>query len=157
MNLHLEAKTLFIAMLVGVAHIVSGISVLVSPSVWSVTPLSALPYIVSLAGYGQGMAGTILIGAGLMAVIGSNLSLAMPRTTHGFLFIPQEILLLLQLWAIVMAMMAGQYPDGYLPTGGSWFILTDQIWAFILAVTHSLWLAAFLYGSNDRGILDSPA
>jgi hypothetical protein len=146
----LAGKTLFIAMLVGLAHIVSGISVLAMPASWSVTPLSTLPYLASLIGYGPGLVGTILIAAGLMALVGSSLSLTLPRAAHGVLFLPQQLLLVLQLWAIVSAIETGVYPDGYIPVGKQWFVLNDQIWAFIIAVTHSFWLAAFLYGSKDR-------
>lgn len=33
---------------------------------------------------------------------------------------------------------AGTYPDGYWPQGGAWFILSDQIWTWLICVTHTL-------------------
>jgi hypothetical protein len=150
----LEAKTLFVAMLVGLAHIVSGIAVLAAPAAMEVTHLSMITYLISLVGWGGGAVGSILIFAGFMAVVGASI-IALPRVAHGLLFLPQQILLLVQIWSIAIALNAGQYPDGYHPEGGAWFILTDQIWAFILAVTHSFWLAAFLYGGRTDGISGS--
>lgn len=147
----LEAKTLFVAMLVGLAHIISGIAIIVSPYSVNVTPLASLDIVASSLGYGSGFVGMTLVGAGFMAVIGGNLDLALPRWVHAALFIPQEILLLLQLGSISVALVQGTYPDGYVPQGGPWFILTDQIWAWVLAVSHSIWLAAYIWGGPTRG------
>jgi hypothetical protein len=67
------------------------------------------------------------------------------------MFAPQQVLLILQIVAISFALIFGEYPDGYRPVGGAWFILADQVWAFLLAVSHSLWLAALLYGGGRIG------
>jgi hypothetical protein len=138
-------------LLVGIAHLVSGIAVLVTPEVLRVTPLASLARFADYIGYHSGgFAAAALIGAGLMAIIGANLRCA-PRFAHGFLFLPQQVLLLLQVWTITAALIEGHFPDGYIPVGGAWFILTDQIWAWLLAVTHSIWLTAFLYGGRTSG------
>jgi hypothetical protein len=144
----LEAKTLFVATLVGVAHIISGVAVFMTPEAVNVTPLATLHLVAQYLGYTNGFAGAVLMGAGMMAVIGGNLRYDFHRWVYGTLFLPQQVLLLLQVYSICTALGVGQYPDGYLPTGGAWFILTDQIWAWILAVCHSIWLTAFIYGKG---------
>jgi hypothetical protein len=146
----LEVKTLFIALLVGVAHLVSGILVFVRPEAASATPTSVLLTIAeSLGIFGTGAIGATLVIAGALAIIGSTASFS--RRVHVWLFIPQEALLLLQLYSISMALISGSYPDGYIPPEGAWFILTDQIWAFIFAISHSLWLAVFIFGGGRGG------
>jgi hypothetical protein len=138
-------------LVVGIAHLISGIAVLVTPEVLRVTPLASLAHFADYMGYTKGgFVAAALIGAGLMAVIGAQLRCA-PRIAHGILFLPQQVLLLLQIWTITVALIEGHFPDGYIPLGGAWFILTDQIWAWLLAVTHSIWLTAFLYGGRTSG------
>jgi hypothetical protein len=146
----LERKTLFVALLVGLAHLVSGIAVLYQPSALNVTPLASLHDLSQAIGYSGGFAGAFLVGAGLMAIIGSGMR-AMPRGLHGALFLPQQALLLLQIWTITWALIEGKYPDGYIPVGGSFFILADQAWAWALASAHSVFLAAFIGGGWVRG------
>jgi hypothetical protein len=136
--------------LVGIAHLVSGLAILVAPDVLWAIPLASLARFADYIGYPSGGPAAALIGAGLMAIIGANLRCA-PRIAHGLLFFPQQVLLLLQIWAITVALIEGHFPDGYIPLGGAWFILTDQIWAWLLAVTHSIWLTAFLYGGRTSG------
>lgn len=146
----IETKTLFIGLLVGIAHVVSGIAVIATPLALNVTPLAGLAHLAEWLGYTKGgFVGATLLLAGLMAIIGANINIAMPRIAHGVLFLPQQILLILQIGTITAALLAGRYPDNYIPQGGAWFILTDQIWAWVLAVTHSIWLAAFLYGGRS--------
>lgn len=149
-----ESKTLFIATLVGLAHIVCGIAVIVSPEALNVTPLATLVHIAEHLNYIKGgFVGAVMFMAGVMAVMGGSLHLAFPRPVHMALFFPQQLLLLLQLYSITVALITGVYPDGYIPQGGAFFILSDQIWAFILACTHSVWLAAMLYfgGKQESG------
>jgi hypothetical protein len=151
----LEGKTMFVALLVGLAHIISGIAVLSNGNALDVTPLASLSLAASSIGFQHGFVGSILLGAGLMAVTGSNLNVALPRITHAVLFLPQQILLLFQAWTISEAISVGHYPDGYIPAGGAWFILTDQVWAWVLAVSHSIFLAAFIYGGRPDGYIDA--
>jgi hypothetical protein len=148
-RLELETKTLFVGLLVGLAHIASGIAVLVVPQALLVTPLEAIRSVQLYLGFQHGFSGAILVFVGVMAVIAANKSTTMK--TRLVLFAPQQTLLILQIVAISYALVYGQYPDGYKPVGGAWFILADQIWAFLLAVSHSIWLAALLYGGGGRG------
>jgi hypothetical protein len=149
------AKTLFVALLVGVAHVISGIAVLVNAESLNVTALSALHWATEAGGYSHVGAGTFLIMAGMLAIVASSHGMWASRPVIIAMFAPQEILLLLQIYAICAALITGVYPDGYKPVGGAWFILTDQIWAWVLAVSHSLWLAAYLYGGRN-GFSKSP-
>jgi hypothetical protein len=145
----LETKTLFVGLLVGLAHIISGIAVMADTAALNVTPLASLHSLAEWLGYDKGgFVGATLLLAGLMAVVGGNLKAATPKIVHGVLFLPQQTLLMLQIWTITVALVEGRYPDGYIPLGGAWFIVTDQIWAFVLATSHSIWLAAFLYGDR---------
>jgi len=145
----LETKTLFVGLLVGLAHIASGIAVLIDPAALNVTPLELLARFAFTLGFVHGqLAGALLLIAGVMAVIGASRGLQASRLTRALLFSLQEFLLLLQIVSIVLSLITGQYPDGYVPAGGRWFIAADQAWAWILAVSHSIWLAAFIYGGS---------
>lgn len=152
MPLQIETKILFIALLVGLAHIASGIAVLVTPDALRVTPLELLTLASDHLGYTRGgFAGALLVAAGVMAVIGASRGIAATRALRCLLFAPQQVLLLLQLASISIALILGHYPDGYTPQGGAWFILADQSWAWILAVSHSVFLGAFIYGGTRNG------
>jgi hypothetical protein len=129
-------KTLAVTTLVGIAHIICGIAVLVDPVALNVTPLASLTYLDNSV-----LSGWLLIVVGVMAVHACNMAFAM----NVLMLLPQQMLLFLQVWSISTVLITGQYPDGYLPSGGSWFILTDQIWPWLLTVSHSGWLAAFIY------------
>lgn len=144
-----EVKTLFVGLLVGLAHIASGLSVMIAVQALQVTPLDAIRIATEYLGFTNGFAGSILIGVGLMAVIAATQK--MSHKTMMIMFAPQQTLLFLQIMAISFALVTGEYPDGYKPVGGAWFILADQIWAFLLAVSHSIWLAALLYGGRVIG------
>jgi hypothetical protein len=37
----------------------------------------------------------------------------------------------------VTTIVSGQYPDGYIPAGGSAFILADQIWLLTIVAAHT--------------------
>lgn len=142
-------KTMFVGTLVGIAHILSGIAVFITPMAGNVTPIADLSTLLRHMGFDSGVMAAILIFAGIMAVIAGT----MPRASHvlhGILFLPQQLLLVLQIYTITVALTHGVYPDGYAPQGGAWFILSDQIWAWLLAASHSIWLAAFLYGGSIK-------
>jgi hypothetical protein len=150
----LEIKTLFVAMLVGLAHIASGIAVLVNSAALAVTPLASLAWVETYFKLGSatehGFSGAVLVGAGLMAVVGAG-TLTFPGWVRSTLFVPQQTLLLLHIWSISAALFVGHYPDGYIPTGGGWFIIADQVWAWVLCVSHSAYLAAFIAGGLRHG------
>jgi hypothetical protein len=148
----IETKILFVGLLVGIAHIISGVAVMITPEALGVTALASLVHLAEWLEYTNGFVAAVLIGTGIMAVIGAQLNLALPRKVHALLFLPQQVLLLATIWTITIALIEGKYPDGYIPQGGAWFILTDQIWTWLMAVSHSIWLAAFLYGGTVSGI-----
>lgn len=149
MKLALETKTLFVGLLVGLAHIASGLAVFIAPSAMAVTPLEAIRAVANYMGYTNGFAGSILFGVGTMAVIAATQTCSL--RTRAIMFAPQQLLLVLQIIAISFALITGEYPDGYKPVGGAWFILADQVWAFLLAISHTLWLTVLLYGGGESG------
>jgi hypothetical protein len=147
----IEGKTLFVAWMVGLAHIACGFGVLNSPAALQVTALASLHYISSYLSLSSTVIGWGLLLAGVMAVIGSMTTSNLPRSVHLVLFAPQQFLLLLMVWTITEAILVGRYPDGYIPPDGGWFVQTDQIFALILGTSHSAWLAAYLYVGGVRG------
>ena len=64
-----------------------------------------------------------------------------PKTKNHFVFIfllaPQQVLLLAHFTSAFLAIMFGQYPDGYTPDGGSAFIFVDQVWLLMVVVLHT--------------------
>jgi hypothetical protein len=131
-----EDRTLAITTLVGIAHIICGIAVLVQPLALDVTPLSTLEHITRDARD----AGLLLIGVGALAIMARGLKLK-----HCVLMLmPQQILLLFQLWSISEVLITGTYPDGYKPVGGAWFTLADQSWTWLLTISHTAYLAGLI-------------
>jgi hypothetical protein len=134
-------KTLTVATLVGIAHIVCGIAAIYQPGTLVVTQLNGIHEIITSFGYPPVFGGYTLLIVGIMAVYAGRADFAESVA----LLLPQQFLLCLQIWSITVVLSTGQYPDGHVPAGGPWFILTDQIWAWILTVSHSVWLAAYIY------------
>jgi hypothetical protein len=59
------------------------------------------------------------------------------------LIAPQQLVLLVQLFGIIVALRRGAYPDGYIPVPGDWqasfwFILADQAAWILLCLSHAL-------------------
>lgn len=146
-------KTIFVAFLVGVVHLVAGIGVLIQPTALLVTPFASLVQITVWLGTPTQAAGTVMVLAGAMAIFAASRWRALNGWQAILMFLPQQLLLMLQLMSITMALVEGHYPDGYVPAGGAWFILTDQMWAWVLAISHSLWLAValVLHGEESYG------
>lgn len=140
-------KTFFVGLLVGIAHLVLGICVVAQPLALDVTALAALRNMI-----GTIPAGWLLIGVGLAAIVGASDWLWLSHRMRVTCFVPQQLVLLSQLWSIGEALALGHYPDGYIPLGGAWFILADQVQAWILAVSHSIWMAAIVYGGLGGGL-----
>lgn len=148
MVMQVGVKTLAVTTLVGMAHLVSGLIALKVPAALGVTPLAGFDHFAHSLGIGSQVSAYILIIVGILAVIASTYTFPY----RVFLLIPQQLVLLLQVWSISLAMASGRYPDGYIPVGGGAFILNDQIWPWLLTVSHSAWLAAFIYyGVRDSG------
>jgi hypothetical protein len=69
------------------------------------------------------------------------------------LIAPQQIVLLIQALGVIVAAIAGAYPDGYVPVPGSrwasfWFIIGDQAALLLLCLSHSIEL--FIVGPLNR-------
>jgi hypothetical protein len=153
LNFSLSAtKTFIVGLLVGVSHLGLGVCVAASADVVQVTHL-ALPYHVASTYLGMTPIAfaLLLMVVGGIAIVGSIDWLLMSHRARYFMFAPQQFLLMLQLVSIVVAVALGHYPDGYVPRGGGWFILADQIQAWILAVSHSIWLLAIMYFKGAKG------
>jgi hypothetical protein len=133
-------RTLAVTTLVGIAHILCGIAVLAQPLALDVTPLSTLEHIVAR----PRDAGLLLLGVGILAIFARGMSLK----TCVLMLLPQQVLLLFQLWSISEVLVTGTYPDGYAPIGGAWFTLADQAWTWLLTVAHT----AYLLGLIIRGV-----
>jgi hypothetical protein len=131
------SKTLAVTTLVGVAHIVCGVAVLAQPLALDVTPLSTLEHLVTHAWE----AGVLLVGVGVLAILARGMELK----TCVFMLLPQQVLLLFQLWSISEVLITGTYPDGYAPVGGAWFTLADQSWTWLLTIAHTAYLAGLIY------------
>src|SRR5262245_30066018 len=83
------------------------------------------------------IAASILIATAALAIF--PYLLREPRRMWFMLLIlPQQCLLLMHFVSAVLAIMAGQYHDGYVPSGGSAFIFADQIWLLMVVIVHTL-------------------
>ena len=69
-----------------------------------VTRLETARSLSGLLGYGSGFVGAVLIGAGIMAVIAGSKGVHMSGYHRGPMFIPQQLLMLLQIWSISAAL-----------------------------------------------------
>jgi hypothetical protein len=134
-------KTLTVATIVGLAHIVCGIAAIYQPGTLVVTQLNGLSDMVAYLGYQSAVGGYILLFVGALAIYAMRTQFALKVT----LLLPQQFLLCLQMWSISVVLATGVYPDGHIPLGGPWFILTDQIWAWLLTCSHSVFLAKYIY------------
>ena len=52
--------------------------------------------------------------------------------------IPQQIFLIIALLGQIITVIHGVYPDGYIPVGGSYFLVLDQYSSIVLCITHAL-------------------
>jgi hypothetical protein len=106
------------------AHALSGMAIFAgAESVLKTTPLYLLGSLV----HNPTIAASILIATAVLAII-PHLTREPRRSWFMLLILPQQCLLLMHFVSAVLAIMAGQYHDGYVPSGGSAFIFADQIW-----------------------------
>ena len=80
------------------------------------------------------MAG-IFIGTALLA-IAPFLVRSPSRALFMICVAPQQFLLLLHFASATTTVLIGQYPDGYIPEGGMYFIFVDQIWLLMICIWH---------------------
>jgi hypothetical protein len=117
---------------VATAHAISGVAILTGAhGAMQTTPLYILGLLVN-----DTIAALILIVTATLAVI----PYLMRKPSHLVfmtLLLPQQCLLLMHFMSAVVTIVSGQYPDGYIPVGGSAFILTDQIWLLAIVGAHT--------------------
>jgi hypothetical protein len=119
---------------VAAAHALSGMAIFAgAESVLKTTPLYLLGSIV----HNPTIAASILIATAVLAII-PYLTREPRRSWFMLLILPQQCLLLMHFVSAVLAIMAGQYHDGYVPSGGSAFIFADQIWLLMVVIVHTL-------------------
>ena len=133
-----------IAIGVAIVHFFTGLDILFGggAAVLITTPLaffsklfdSLIPPVAAISH--ANMMAMVFIIAALMAVI-SFLRLAASPWLFMLLLAPQQLLLLSHLMSIQAALFAGQYADGYVPKGGSFFIFADQIWLLMIILIHT--------------------
>jgi hypothetical protein len=117
---------------VATAHAISGVAILTGAhSAMHTTPLYILGLLVN-----DITAALILIVTALLAVI-PYLMWKPSHLVFMTLLLPQQCLLLMHFVSAVVTIVSGQYPDGYMPVGGSSFILTDQIWLLAIVGAHT--------------------
>jgi hypothetical protein len=111
----------------------SGIVILINPKALHTTPLSLLSYVLSERPWAISF---VLIATSILAVLPFVLK---PKNHFVFIFLlaPQQVLLLAHFTSAFLAIMFGQYPDGYTPDGGSAFIFVDQVWLLMVVVLHT--------------------
>lgn len=136
-NFPLNIPTLLVvAWWVGVAHVIAGLSILYEPHAFLVSWLAGFRWIMSIYSAGSWLGGTLLIIVGCCAVFGGTMSLPFEDYQRLKLIAPQVVLLIFSVTSIIIAIVAGRYPDGYSPTGGSAFILVDQLVVVIVGIVH---------------------
>ena len=125
----------FFSIAVGVAavHFLSGIVILINAKALHTTPLSLLSYVLSERPWAISF---VLIATSILAVLPFVLK---PQNHLVFMLLvaPQQILLVAHFASAFLAIMFGQYPDGYTPDGGSAFIFVDQVWLLMVAVVFT--------------------
>jgi hypothetical protein len=129
-----ELRHFFVTPGVAAAHALSGVAIFAgADSVLKTTPL----YLFGLIVQNAIIAAIILIVTAVLAVI--PYMIREPRRSWFMLLIlPQQCLLLMHFVSAGVAIMAGHYHDGYVPSGGSAFIFADQIWLLMVVIVHTL-------------------
>ena len=130
-----EVTLRFFSIALGVAtvHFFSGIVILINAKALHTTPLSLLSYVLSERPWAISF---VLIATSILAALPFVLK---PKNHFVFIFLlaPQQVLLLAHFTSAFLAIMFGQYPDGYTPDGGSAFIFVDQVWLLMVVVLHT--------------------
>jgi hypothetical protein len=130
-----DSNLRFFSIAIGVAivHFSSGVVILINTKALHTTPLSLLAQVLLEKSWTVSF---VLIATSVLAALPFAL-----RTKNRWLFVflvaPQQILLLAHFMSAFLAIMSGQYPDGYAPDGGSTFIFVDQAWLLMVVVLHT--------------------
>lgn len=129
---------MLVAKWVGVVHIISGICILLEPSAIMVSSFAGIKWVTTLYAPAESLSGFMLIAVGTAAIIGGTRSVPIFTATRLKLIGPQVILLVFTLASVLCTMAEGRYPDGYIPDGGTLFIVADQSLAAVVSLFHVL-------------------
>jgi hypothetical protein len=121
---------------IGAAHVFGGIAVIGAPQAALVSAMAGP----MMTGINPGLLAIILVTVGVLAIL-SRVSTA-SSTVKLALTVPQQTLLLIQLYGVVIAIWVGGYPDGYVPVPGNWaasawFIFGDQAALIAMCLSHT--------------------
>jgi hypothetical protein len=122
------------AIVVLASHFITGLLIVLGlgEGALHTTPMSLIS---TICNYNVEAVGLILIATALFAAL--PFAMVVSRETFVFCIAPQQILLVLHCTSAVMAISSGHYPDGYVPAGGTYFILIDQIWLLLISIWHT--------------------
>lgn len=118
---------------IGAAMVTQGVCILNAPSAKLVSQLAWWSWALSFVSPSSELCGWLLIAFGAMAIIAGNASI-LEAPTRLWLLVPQQVVLVFVALSIADAILDGKFPDGYVPVGGSSFILADQPIAWIICV-----------------------
>jgi hypothetical protein len=121
---------------IGAAHVIGGAAVIAAPEAAKVSGLAGP----MMTGVGPYPLAIILVIVGVLA-IWSRMSTLSSKARLA-LTIPQQAVLLIQLYGVIVAIGMGGYPDGYIPVPGNWwasawFIAGDQSALIAMCLSHS--------------------
>lgn len=125
-----------VAAWIGVAHIFIGACIILEPQAILVSALAGLRWVTALYVSGDMIAGVLIIVVGAMATLGGQGLFPFNRATRLKLIAPQVVLLVFTVISILCTIVEGRYPDGYLPEGGTTFIVADQAVAGLVSLFH---------------------
>jgi hypothetical protein len=130
-----EVTLRFFSIAIGVAivHFSSGLVILINAKALHTTPLSLLAHVLSERSWAISF---VLMATSILAVL-PFIFKTKSHLVFMFLVAPQQTLLLAHFMSASLAIIFGQYPDGYAPDGGSAFIFVDQMWLLMVVVLHT--------------------
>jgi len=124
-------KRNWIVLIAVAVHLTWAVLLLSSPAPLATTPLADFP------SNNQYVAALSYLVAALLALV-PCIWTRFDTCFAGFaLTIPQQLLLLGSAWTGILCGVNGQYPDGYVPDGGTVFIWADQAWAIVGGTLHT--------------------
>jgi hypothetical protein len=121
--------------LIGIIHVLCGITMILEPEASLITGV-----------YGFGLMGPFAKGVILILVGGLAIAARVgmcPRDLENAFIVPQQLVLVWQLYGILFAVWGGVYPNGHEPIAGSYwgsmvFILSDQMPWVMLCLSHTV-------------------
>jgi hypothetical protein len=125
---------------IGAAHVFGGLAVIGAPQAALVSAMAGP----MMTGIPFWLLALILVNVGGAAIY-SRVS----TVSHGVrlaLTIPQQVILLIQLYGVIIAIWVGGYPDGYIPVpnnwaASAWFIFGDQAALIAMCLSHTFEVA----------------